>query len=173
LGIFDIFKKPTRKEINRERTERVRQQGNDGENQVRTKWQLRGYEVERTGRGHDFYVKKRDPLTGKITDSRYVEAKNGENAKLSPLQKKMKKKYGSRYVEDRVEPSPFGLGSFNTNYDYDPKRKRVSQNDMFGFGSGSSGKRKKSSGYDDMFGFGSGSSGKRKKSSGYDDMFGF
>ena len=142
MGISDFFGKPTKKEVNRERTERVRQQGRDGENRVKMKWQLRGYEVERTGRGHDFYVRKRNLLTGKVIDSKYVEAKNGENAKLSPLQEKMKKKYGSRYVEDRVEPSPFS------------------------FGSSGSGRKKKSSGYDNMFGLGPSGSG-RKKSRGF------
>ncbi|MEM4378978.1 MAG: hypothetical protein QXX85_08365, partial [Candidatus Nitrosotenuis sp.] len=152
MGIFDIFKKPTKKEVNSERTERIRQQGRDGEDAVRLKWQLRGYEVERTGKGHDYYVRKRDPLTGRVIDSKYVEAKNGENAKLSPLQKKMKKKYGSRYIEDRVESSPFSTSGF-TNYGYESTKKRSSHDDLFGFGSSGSGRKKKSSGYDDLFGF--------------------
>ena len=83
LRIINLFKKPTKKEINREKTERIRQQGREGENFVKTKWQLRGYEVERTGKGHDFYVRKRDPLTNRVTDSKYVEVKNGENANVA------------------------------------------------------------------------------------------
>ncbi|TLX65661.1 MAG: hypothetical protein E6L02_07765 [Thaumarchaeota archaeon] len=34
MGIFDIFRKPTKKELNREQTERIRQQGKDDEAQV-------------------------------------------------------------------------------------------------------------------------------------------
>jgi hypothetical protein len=58
---------------------------------------LRGYETERTGRGHDYRRRKRDPWTGQVIRSEVVEVKSG-NAKLSPLQKKTKKKLSNYRV---------------------------------------------------------------------------
>lgn len=164
--------------MNRERTERVRQQGKDGESQVRMKWELQGYEVERTGRGHDFYARKRDPFTGKVIDSKYIEAKNGENARLSPLQKKMKRKYGSRYVEDRINPSPFSVYGFNAGSSSSgskrkqQKRDRVSESYPWNLSGFSSSNRKKNLSYDDLFGLGSSSTRKKNRST-PNDMFGF
>ena len=61
------------------------------------KARLSGYEVERTGKGHDFRVRKRDPFTGKVTYSGVREIKSG-NAKLSKLQQKTKKKQSNYKV---------------------------------------------------------------------------
>ena len=58
-----------------------------------------GYEVERTGRGSDFRVRKRNPWTGQVTSTGLREIKSG-NAKVSALQTKTKKK-SSNYKVDR------------------------------------------------------------------------
>ena len=60
-----------------------------------------GKEVIRTGRGHDYKERERDPWTGKVKKTRYVEVKSSRKAPVSKLQKKMKKKYKGRYVVDR------------------------------------------------------------------------
>jgi hypothetical protein len=58
---------------------------------------LEGYKVKRTGKGHDFLIRKMDLLSGREVGRRkYVEIKTGK-AKLTKLQRKMKKKYGSQY----------------------------------------------------------------------------
>jgi len=111
--------------------EDVRDQGKYGERQVKDKWRMRGYEVKRTGRGHDYYVTKRDPYTKRVIDSKYIEVKTGEYAKLSRLQQKKRKKYGSRYVVERVEPHPI----YNA----------IKNSDVFGTSGGSKNKRRKSS----------------------------
>jgi hypothetical protein len=46
MGFFDVFKR-SRKEINRSNQE----QGKDGEEQVKAKYELNGYKVTRTGKG--------------------------------------------------------------------------------------------------------------------------
>lgn len=64
--------------------------------------QLAGYEVERTGRGSDFRIRRRDMLTGRVVESRLVEVKTG-NSKLSKLQKRTKKRK-SNYKVVRESP---------------------------------------------------------------------
>ncbi|VVB81628.1 Uncharacterised protein [uncultured archaeon] len=90
------------KQIRRETVERNRQQGRAGEEQVKTQYALRGYEMERTGRGSDFRARKRDWLTGRVTESKLVEVKTG-NAKTSKLQERTKRKQ-SNYKVERVRP---------------------------------------------------------------------
>jgi len=82
--------------------DRNRRRGKIGEDMVRTRYIMRGYEVERTGRGHDFKVRKRDPFTGRVIETKYVEVKTG-NAKLSKLQEETKNKKRNYKVE-RVKP---------------------------------------------------------------------
>ena len=53
---------------------------------------MRGREVRRTGKGHDFKVTTRDWFTGRVIKKEYVEVKSSPTAPLSKLQKKMKKK---------------------------------------------------------------------------------
>jgi len=97
----DMFgKKISKKKIKKEVIGENRRKGKAGEDTVKMNYQLQGYEVERTGRGHDFRVRKRDMLTGKVTRSKLVEVKTG-NARLSKLQKKTKKKR-SNYKVERV-----------------------------------------------------------------------
>lgn len=63
---------------------------------------LQGYEVERTGHGHDFVERKVDPWSRKKGPKTYVELKSSKTAPLSDLQKKTKKKSSNYKV---VRPS--------------------------------------------------------------------
>ncbi len=65
-------KKQRRQRISRE----IGRKGKVGEEIVRMNYALRGYEVERTGRGSDFHVVKRDVL-GRVIDSKDIEVKTG------------------------------------------------------------------------------------------------
>ena len=94
----DIFgRKISKKQIKREVIDENRRRGKAAEDSYVMKARLSGYEVERTGRGHDFRVRKRDPFTGKVTYSGVREIKSG-NAKLSKLQQKTKKKQSNYKV---------------------------------------------------------------------------
>ena len=53
---------------------------------------LQGYDVQRTGHGHDFVERKVDMWSGKKGSKTYVEVKSSSTAPLSDLQKKTKKK---------------------------------------------------------------------------------
>ena len=102
MGFFNIFKKSKRQQI-RDNAD----QGREGEAQVRSKYEMNGYDVKRTGPGADYRVTKRNWLTGKKV-TKYVEVKTG-NAKLSPLQKKKRKQYGGSYKVERVDTNPFAV----------------------------------------------------------------
>jgi hypothetical protein len=76
-----------------------------GEDLVAMKYTMSGYEVDRKHpRGADMTVRKRDPFTGRVTSTRRVEVKTGPEARLSQVQKKIKKK--KRTKVERVD-SPF------------------------------------------------------------------
>jgi hypothetical protein len=53
---------------------------------------MRGAEVERSPRGHDFIERERNPFTGRVTRTTHVEVKSSSTAPLSKLQKKNQKK---------------------------------------------------------------------------------
>jgi hypothetical protein len=93
----------TKKQRKRRKLEEARRKGRAGEEAYKFQAMLQGKEVERTGRGHDFIEKRRDLLTGKVTSTRYVEVKTG-GARLSKLQKRMKKKKKGAYKVVREEP---------------------------------------------------------------------
>ncbi len=94
----DIFgRKISKKQIKREVINENRKSGKAAEDSYVMKARLSGYEVERTGRGHDFRVRKRDPFTGKVTYNGVREIKSG-NAKLSKLQQKTKKRQSNYKV---------------------------------------------------------------------------
>jgi len=103
--MFDLFGfgRKTKKQRKREILKENKIRGKTAEDIVRMDYGMRGYEVERTGKGHDFRVRRRD-LFGKVIESKVVEVKSGK-AKLSKLQKKTKKKK-SNYKVERVDP-PF------------------------------------------------------------------
>lgn len=101
MRIFDLWpmsKRERKKAIIKDN----QRKGRAAEDIVRMKYTLQGYEVERTGRGHDFRVRRRDLFTGKVVESKVVEVKSGK-ARLSKLQRKTKKKK-SNYKVERVEP---------------------------------------------------------------------
>jgi len=100
MEFFELWPVST-KEKKRIIIDENRRKGKFAEDLVRTKYVMRGYEVERTGRGHDFRVRKRDLFTGRVTESKIVEVKSGR-AKLSKLQQKIKKKK-SNYKIERVD----------------------------------------------------------------------
>ena len=103
MSIFgSIFGKPTKKQLARERLDDIRRKGKAGEDQVVFEYTLSGHEFERTGRGSDYRVRKRDIFTGRVTSSKLIEVKTGK-AKLSKLQKKTKKKH-SNYKVVRTDP---------------------------------------------------------------------
>ncbi len=98
-GILGILKR-TRKEVNQSNQE----QGRSGEAQTKAKWEMNGWKMTRTGRGHDYRATRKNWRTGK-TETKYVEVKTG-NSQLSSLQEKKKKQLGSKYVEERVNANP-------------------------------------------------------------------
>lgn len=101
----DVFgNKIPEKQIKREIIAENRYRGRAAEETYKIRAQMAGYEVERTGRGHDFRIRKRDPWTGRVTYSGLREIKSG-NAKLSRLQKKTKKRK-SNYKVIRETPNP-------------------------------------------------------------------
>jgi len=103
MGLFDFRLRPPTKKQRKQQTIRDNQRkGRAAEDQAMMRDNLRGYETERTGRGHDYRRRKRNPFTGRVTKSEVVEVKSG-NATLSPLQKKTKKKK-SNYRVVREDP---------------------------------------------------------------------
>ena len=154
-GFLGFLKK--RRMTKRRRIRENAEQGKEAEEKIVREYEMAGYKMERTGIGHDYRGSKRDWLTGK-KKSKYIEVKSGD-AKLSPLQEKAKKRFGSRYKVERVDPDPYkidmgGVDFFETEK---PKRRRKSE-DVFGmdfFGSSDSGKkRKRKKSDDDPFGLG-------------------
>jgi len=98
----DIFgRKISKKQIKKDVLEENRRKGRAAEASFVVNAQLSGYEVERTGRGHDYRIRKRD-LTGRVVYSGVREIKSG-NAKLSQLQEQTKKKK-SNYKVIRHDP---------------------------------------------------------------------
>jgi len=65
---------------------------------VKMRYLTRWYEVKRTGKGHDYYVRKKDPWTGRIIDEKFIEVK-ANKSRLSKLQQKMKKRKRNYKVE--------------------------------------------------------------------------
>ena len=102
MGILNIFKK-SRRQINREN----QSQGKEGKRIVKRDLEMQGYKVQRTGRGHDFKATKENILTGK-KESKYIQVKTG-NSPLSKLQKQKKRQFGTRFVEEKLEPTGLGL----------------------------------------------------------------
>lgn len=178
LGIFDAFKK-TKRQIIRDN----QQQGKSGEDTIRRDLEFSGYKVERTGRGHDLKAKRKDWLTGK-NETKYIEVKTG-NSPLSKLQKKKKRRMGSKYVVKRLEPTPLGFipatdkknkssnkSKFDALFGSNSKSKKKSSAYTALLGSSTTKSRKKKNNSIDSI-FGSKSSGKKKKSrSSYDNIWG-
>jgi cytidylate kinase len=103
---FDPFRPKTKKQRKREQVRQNYRKGKAAEDTYVMRARLSGYEVERTGRGHDFKVRKRDPWTGRVVYTGYREVKSG-NAKLSKLQQKTKKRKSNYKVIHEVDNSLF------------------------------------------------------------------
>lgn len=100
--VIDLWGRKSKKQRKREQIRESQRKGRAGEEIVRMNYELGGYEVERTGKGSDFRVRRRDLLTGRVVESKLIEVKTGE-AKLSELQRKTKKKK-RKYKVERAEP---------------------------------------------------------------------
>ena len=104
--MYDIFIDPfntrSKKQRKADQIRRNAYPGRRAEDMAMMRARLQGKEVERTGQGHDFVARERDLFTGRVRKTEYHEVKSG-GARLSPLQQKMKKKKGSRYVVDRYD----------------------------------------------------------------------
>ncbi len=101
MGIFDQVFKVGKKVEKAVILANNRAKGALGEASVALKYVLAGYDVERTGRGHDFRVTKRDLFTGKKVDEVFIEVKTG-GSRLSRKQKEEKQRYGKKYRVERV-----------------------------------------------------------------------
>lgn len=81
-----------------------KRKGRAAEKEFEIQMALRGKEVIPTGRGHDYKVRTRDPLTGRVKKTKYYEIKSSKNAPVSKLQKKIKKKKKGNYQVRRIDP---------------------------------------------------------------------
>ena len=102
IDFFGFDRKKSKKARKQQTLKENKRRGRAAEAQVKFDYQLKGYEVERTGRGHDFRVRRRN-VWGKVVESKVVEVKSG-NAKLSKLQNKTKKKKSNYKVERVKDP---------------------------------------------------------------------
>lgn len=85
-----------------------RRKGQAAEEAVRQRYGLYGYEVSRTGRGHDFFVTKRD-IMGNVIDEKYIEVKYGDS-RLSEVQVESMRKHKGHYrVERLILPPMFWM----------------------------------------------------------------
>jgi hypothetical protein len=102
--LFDIWGRKSKKQRKRETIASNRERGRMGEDLVAMNYAMSGYEVDRTHpRGADMTVRRRDMFTGRVISTKRIEVKTG-SSKLSPLQRKVKKKKRTRV--ERVD-SPF------------------------------------------------------------------
>jgi hypothetical protein len=94
LGLFDnLFGKKHNVE-----------RGKEAEDMVKNHYEMQGYEVERTGIGSDYRIRRRNPLTGEIVESRKIEVKRN-NSRVSPRQKKERNSTVVRVKDDLFMPS--------------------------------------------------------------------
>ena len=127
--MWDLFKR-SKKQRKREILEQNRENGKHAEDMYRREADLYGIDYKRTGKGHDFEEKRYDWQTGKTRKVK-VEVKSND-APLSKLQKKTRKKNPKNYEVRRYNTSPFGFSI--------PKRKKKSRSksdsDIFGADNG-------------------------------------
>ena len=77
--------------------------GKSGERRVRDRYEKAGYNVERTGHGHDFRVTRINPITGE-KETKYLEVKTGD-ADLSPQQELEKRRLDEKYLIVNGDPT--------------------------------------------------------------------
>jgi len=97
------FKPRSKKQRKKQQLKDNIRKGKSAEEEVRMEYTMRGYEVERTGKGSDYRVRRRNPFTGRVEESKLIEVKSSRTAPVSKLQKKTKKKK-SNYKVERREP---------------------------------------------------------------------
>jgi len=97
---FDFWESESESEKRRRVSRESQRKGKAAEEIVKQHYQLRGYEVTRTGRGHDFKAIKRD-LLGRIVDVVYIEVKYGDS-QLSDVQWESSKEHRGHYRVERV-----------------------------------------------------------------------
>ena len=137
--MFGLFNR-SKKEQKRDTLEQNRENGKRAENMYRTEAEINGVSYKRTGIGHDFEEERHDWNTGKTRKVK-VEVKSN-NASLSKLQKKTRKKNPKNYEVRRYDTSMFGLGGVIR--ESTKKQKRTSKKTNSGFN------------LDDVFGSGNG-----------------
>jgi len=100
-GDFLGFGEPESEAERRRRISRENhRKGKAAEEVVTQRYQLLGYEVVRTGRGHDYKATKRD-LMGKVVDAVYIEVKYGDSP-LSELQWESRREHRGHYRVERL-----------------------------------------------------------------------
>ena len=91
-------------ESDAERRQRIsrenQRKGKAAEEIIRQRYGLLGYEVRRTGRGHDFLVTKRD-IMGKVINKKYIEVKYGDSP-LSEVQFESMREHRGHYKVERL-----------------------------------------------------------------------
>jgi hypothetical protein len=102
MGFMDQFEKNVSKARKRSTLGVNKTRGKISESVFEGTQRMMGNDVTRTGRGHDYKVKHRHPITGEYEGTTYHEVKSSRTAPLSPLQKKTKKKMGSKYKVERM-----------------------------------------------------------------------
>lgn len=93
MGPFhvDLFGPRSDKERRREQLRRNRRKGRAAEDQVAMELRFEYDEVERTHTGADFIARRRDWVTGEVTEETKVEVKAG-NASLSDRQQRERRR---------------------------------------------------------------------------------
>ncbi|MGD6934355.1 MAG: hypothetical protein ACQCN5_09130 [Candidatus Bathyarchaeia archaeon] len=94
--------KRTKKQVKRDILEENKRRGKAAEDLFVLNQTLKGREVIRTGKGHDFRVRDRNLLTGRVVRSELHEVKSSKTAPLSKLQESTRKK--KRVKVDRIDP---------------------------------------------------------------------
>ena len=100
MGILDSWDKGIKKAKKRSTLKVNKAKGSMAEKVFEGTERMKGNDVQRIHHGGDYIVTKRDMLTGKSKGKTVHEIKTG-NSPLSPLQKKTKKKMGSKYKVER------------------------------------------------------------------------
>jgi hypothetical protein len=85
--MFDLMwgRRPTRKQRRRIQLEENIRKGKAAEKAYLLNATLRGIELQRTGRGHNFIEKRRDLFTGKVKSTTRVEVKSSARVPLSRI----------------------------------------------------------------------------------------
>lgn len=111
------------KDSKRRRLEKNKRDGKAAEDAFREDARFFGKEIKRTGKGHDFKETIRDPLTGKVTGSKYHEIKHG-GGELSQRQKQARARHGDRYEVQKYDEGLLGTTRVSTEKGNPGKKKR-------------------------------------------------